>query len=214
MNIRTYIINLKESVDRRNYVLGETGKYPFMDVEIVEGVNGKLMDDSEIDQVFDVEKFRKRYGRLPVKGEIGCALSHRKCYHNLLSTTEPYALILEDDVSFICPEDTEYVISQGIKLLEDGKTDIVLFVPKALLYNRPHKINEKYTAYSVYGASGAYAYLINRRAMMSLLKCKRVSIVADDYIQIRKLGISLKNIYPNITEALDADRFISCRRWA
>ena len=33
-------------------------------------------------------------------GEIGCLLSHRKCWKTLLEANDPYALIMEDDVIF------------------------------------------------------------------------------------------------------------------
>ncbi|RHJ94906.1 glycosyltransferase family 25 protein [Parabacteroides bouchesdurhonensis] len=196
--VKTYIMNLKDSIERREHALREVAKYPFMDAEIVDAINGKQLNDEEIDRVFDIKKFKRRYGRLPVKGEIGCTLSHRKCYHYLLSTDEPYALILEDDVSFISPEDTEFVIKQGVKLLEEGKTDIVLFIPMLFLCNRPRKINEKYAVYPVYKAYEACAYLINRKGVKRLLKDKRPGLVADDFEYMNWHGIRIKSIYPNI----------------
>ncbi|WP_102408579.1 glycosyltransferase family 25 protein [Parabacteroides bouchesdurhonensis] len=200
--MKTYIVNLKECVERRKHVLHEIEKYPFMDAEIIDAVNGKLMSDEEISRVFDIKKFKRRYGRFPVKGEIGCTLSHRKCYRSLLSTDEPYALILEDDVSFISPEDTEFIIKQGAKLLEEGKTDIVLFVPMLVLYNRPRKINEKYVVYPVYAAYETCAYLISRKGAKRLLKDKRSSLLADDFIYMNRHGIRIKAFYPNIAVGL------------
>ena len=57
MKIKTYVINLKESVVRRNALLSEVAKYPCMDVEIVEAVNGRKMSSEDIKKNFDVLKF-------------------------------------------------------------------------------------------------------------------------------------------------------------
>ena len=40
MKIKTYVINLKRSADRREYILKETARYACMDVELVEAVDG------------------------------------------------------------------------------------------------------------------------------------------------------------------------------
>lgn len=202
MRIKTYIINLKESIERKRHMTQEVHRFPFMDVEWIDAINGTQMKEEDINQLFNVEKFIDRYRRPPAKGEIGCILSHRKCYEHLLKADEPYALILEDDISFICPEDTEHVLTQGIRLLKDEKADIVLFASKSLLYNQPKKLGLKYTAYPVHIAYGTYSYLINQKACNCLLKKNREDIVADDYQVIRSMGLKVRSIYPNITNEL------------
>ena len=94
--------------------------------------------------------------------------------------------------------------------MEAGKTDIVLFMPVVSFYNRPCKIDEKYTNYPVFGASGSFAYLINRQAAAVLLKDNRSSLIADDFMKIRQLGIRIKSIYPNIVKVLEKGYFPSC----
>lgn len=86
--MKTYIINLKESIQRRESVLQATSAFPFLDVELIEAVNGKLVTEEEIKNSFDVTKFAQRYGRSPAEGEIGCTLSHRVCYERLLASNE------------------------------------------------------------------------------------------------------------------------------
>ena len=78
MKIKTYVINMKESVVRRNALLSEVTKYPCMDVEIVEAVNGRRMSSEDVKKNFDVLKFTYRYRRTPKRGEIGCVHSHRE----------------------------------------------------------------------------------------------------------------------------------------
>ena len=100
MKIKTYIINMKESVERRERVLKEVSRYSFLDIEWVEAVNGKQLMEVQIGQLFDRKRFYSRYDREPLPGEIGCTLSHRECYRRLLWSDCKYALILEDDVFF------------------------------------------------------------------------------------------------------------------
>ena len=205
MAIKTYIINLKRSTDRKRYITQEVSSYAFLDIEWIDAIDGKQMSEMEISSSFNTEKFISHYHRCPVKGEIGCTLSHRKCYRQLLDSNAPYVLILEDDVSFICSEDTEYVIKEGARLLEEGRADIILFVSRVWLYNLPHKINSKYSAYPIYNAYGTYAYLINRKGAKQLLKNAKEYIVADDFPEIRKRGVRIKSIYPNITSYISSN---------
>ena len=57
----------------------------FLDVDFIDAVDGRVMSQTEIEECFDTEKSYKRYGRRLGKGEIGCALSHRKCYQTRTS---------------------------------------------------------------------------------------------------------------------------------
>lgn len=217
MRIKTYVINLPESEERRKYVLGETAKYPFMDVSLIEAVYGKKLTEEEINRVFDCNGFFRRYFRYPAPGEIGCTLSHRKCYEALLSSNDQSALILEDDVSFVHPEDTESVIGAGMKLLEDGQTDIVFFAPKACYYTKPKTVLPTYTAFPIYTAVETCAYLINRRGAERMLRTDRPSIVADDFNYMCRQGIRIKCIRPHIAIGLSTvnqmDTDIEGRVW-
>lgn len=218
MKIKTYVINLPESIERREYILEETAKYPFMDVELIEAVNGKILTKEERLLLFDTQAFTWRYSRLPALGEIGCTLSHRICYKSLLASDESVALILEDDVSFICPDDVKEVIYESVRLLEKGDTDIALFIPKVCYYSKPQKLTEAYTVYPVYAAYETCAYLINRRGAERLLRKSRPSIVADDFEYMRKQGIKIKSVIPHIVEGLSSikkmDTVIGGERWS
>lgn len=201
--MKTYIINLKESVQRRESVLQATSAFPFLDVELIEAVNGKLMTQEDINHLFDTNKFTQLYGRFPVKGEIGCTLSHRVCYERLLASNEQYALILEDDISFTSPKDVELVLNHGVKLLQERSANIVLFVHKVLYYSRSKRISEKYKVYPVYMAFGTHCYLVDRKSAERLLSVSPIGMIADDFKLMRQLGIRIKCIYPSITTAGD-----------
>lgn len=50
--IKTYLINLKESVERRERVLRETAGHRLLDIELVEAVDGRKMSAEEVTSRF------------------------------------------------------------------------------------------------------------------------------------------------------------------
>lgn len=95
-----FVINLDSSTERMDLIskrLNEL-KIPF---ERVPAVNGRALSDKLISQItypnnhFDS---RVRFPRTLTKGEVGCFLSHRKCWEKLLESNEEWALIMEDDI--------------------------------------------------------------------------------------------------------------------
>lgn len=49
------------------------------------------------EKFIEKSKFIKKYGRLPSKGEVGCALSHMAVYEEIISRDLTSALVFEDD---------------------------------------------------------------------------------------------------------------------
>lgn len=198
MKIKTYVINLKDSVDRREAVLAETDKYPFMDVELIEAVDGRKFTQEDIDKYFDFKKFTNRYYRPPKKGEIGCTLSHRMCYRKLLESKDEFVLILEDDVNFLYPKDLETTLNEILDGCKDNKPYFITLAMHILYYPKEYRKLKNYTLYKIYDAWGTCAYLINRQAAECLLSESYPFIVADDFYFMRKRGIQVEGIYPNL----------------
>lgn len=196
MKIKTYVINLKDSVDRREAVLAETAKYPFLDVELVEAVDGRKLNKEEVDNRFDSKKFVNRYYRTPRRGEIGCTLSHRVCYRKFLETEEKFALILEDDVNFIYPEDLEMLLTDVLTVFKDDKPYLITFALHFLYYPKKYRQLGKYTFFRINDAYGTCAYLINRNAANRMLAVSVPFTLADDFSFIRKRGIRVMGSYP------------------
>lgn len=95
--IKIYVINLKSSIDRRKYIenlLSELG----LNFEIFDAVVGKDLNEQFIEKIYDSEKAKKNFGRELSKGEIGCALSHKRLWTKIAQEKIEYALILEDDI--------------------------------------------------------------------------------------------------------------------
>lgn len=209
MKIKTYVINLKDSVIRREAVLAETAKYPFMDVELLEAVDGRKMKPEEIETRFNSKKFIDRNHRSPKRGEIGCTLSHRECYRKLLESEEEFALILEDDVNFLYPEDVETTLADILNEYKDNNPYFITLAMHFVYYPKKCRKLGKYTFYEIYNAYGTCAYLINRRAAECLLSVSYPFITADDFLFIRQRGIRVKGIYPTFAVGASTRELIS-----
>jgi glycosyl transferase, family 25 len=102
-----FVITLPQATQKQRQIKErlENLNIPF---EFVEGVNGKLLSEEELREVFDREKshnyykwYRNRTGSAGVelsRGEIGCALAHRKIFQKMVNENIDSAIILEDDV--------------------------------------------------------------------------------------------------------------------
>lgn len=193
--MRTYIINLKRSEERRKYVLKEVSRYACMDIELVEAVDGSLLSSEEIDERFDVKRFLYKNRRYPLPAEIGCTLSHRECYRRLLESGEEIALILEDDVSFHRPDFVDNVIESCVEILKEKKTGIIIFSLSEVVFLKGKKIECGYSLNKVWLGYGTQAYLIHRSVAEQLLKSVP-SYVADDYQYMNIMGVDIYGVIP------------------
>lgn len=198
MAIKTYVINLKDSVERRNNVLTELLKYPFMDYELVEAVDGRNMSHADIDRQFDCMRFFYRMRREVLPGEVGCTLSHMECYRKLLSSKDEVALILEDDVGFLADTESVKELLEGIIRQMDDKPCVVTLSRHLNYYIWGKRQIGAYTLCRVRDALGTCAYLINRKAAAILLNIHKPYFVADDYLLMNEYGIRVKSIYPMV----------------
>lgn len=196
MKIKTYVINLKESVGRKAKVLAETKNYSCMNLEFVEAVNGKNLSEEEIDQLFDRRRFIYREGRVVQKGEIGCTLSHRACYRKIADSEEHMALILEDDVCFLDPEAVESLLKEISKKMSRDMPCVISLAKHLLYYKNGEDRIGNYSLFKMREAWGTYAYLINKKAAERMLSISKPYYVADDYLLMNKKGIDVKVVYP------------------
>lgn len=124
-----YLINLKDHKHRLTNAKTEFNKYGVTDYTVIEAVDGRKSDLSEI--------VHGQYPRLKPT-EIGCIASHIKTLNHWLTTSDSeYAIIMEDDFSFDTVQywswDWDYVVSKIPK-----NAEIVQFV---MIKNEPVKFN-------------------------------------------------------------------------
>lgn len=194
---KTYVINLEHDTIRRSYMDDLLLNLDFPKHIFVPAVYGKMLEQEELSNVFDEKMAYNRYGRYLNRGEIGCTLSHYKCYERIVEEDD-YALILEDDISIINDIEIIYQLETYLKT----ETPIVLFLSGDYWFYKHKKINECYKIASVYDAVGTYAYFINKAAAKLILeKNKIVSCAADNWSLYRQQGVKLRAIYPYLIDA-------------
>lgn len=201
--MKTYIINLKSSEDRRNYMTELMSSIEGFDYSFVDAVNGNEMTDEEVSELFDQEKAFKMYGRELKRGEIGCTLSHKKCSKMLLDSTDMYALILEDDLIWRDSQNIQSIISSLDTVLSVNAPRIVL-LSGDYWYTSRRPFTGGYELASVRDAVCTQSYLINRAGAMKLLELGNWH-VADDWWAIKQQGIQLMAVFPHIADQNRAD---------
>jgi len=157
-----YLINLKSHDHRLKNAKQEFKKYGVTDYTVIEAVDGRKSDLSEI--------IDGKYPNLR-SSEIGCMASHIKALKHWLDTsTSDYAIIMEDDFSFDTVEhwqwDWDYVIQNIPKNAE--------IVQMILIQNDPVKFSlhkkEKFDHKSVKNYAWSTAcYLIKRSYAKTLV---------------------------------------------
>ena len=164
----------------------------FLSAEFVEAVDARGMTEREKNVFFDTELFCKRYVKEVRPGEIGCTLSHQKCYRKLVESRDKYALILEDDI--VIRHNIDTLVPEIEKLLNTDEPRVIL-LSGWYWYLGTKTIKQHYCLARVYDAFLTHAYIINREAA-SLLIEQRPFITADDWFYIRKKGVKLYAVLP------------------
>ena len=158
--MKRYLINMDRSTDRleiMNKRLTELG----LDFERVSAVEGAKLSLAELSGVCSPNR---KYPNKLTPGEIGCFLSHKKCWELLLASEDDWALVIEDDSSF-APTATDYFsttewIPSECQLIQFSFTPDTTFSDKTIdLPNGSHLVRVKHSS-----PCGTYAYLISREA--------------------------------------------------
>lgn len=196
--IKTYIVNLATSTARKEYMQELLGEYGFLEQEFVEAVDGRVFSQEERAQAFDDKTCYKRYGHDVKGGEVGCTLSHFKCYNKLAQSNEKFILIFEDDITII----------RNLNNLDWSEVAEFMSVdePRIMFLSGDYWYWDKKPFTRVFSAVGSYAYLINHAAAERILnKIQVPSNLADDWDVYKQLGVKLFAVHPYMVDANIAD---------
>ena len=189
--MKTYIINLPQSAERRAAMEGQLARFPELEAEFVAAVDGRAMSEEEVRAAFDAERARAYYGRSLTRGEVGCTLSHVRCYNRIAEGADEVALILEDDADL------------GTRLPD--------FAPLEAMLSRTRRptvvlLSGHYWYWPgfrrelkrVFCAYYTHSYLINRPAARLLTeRFSRPFHLADNWIHIRRQGVRVLAVRPH-----------------
>jgi GR25 family glycosyltransferase involved in LPS biosynthesis len=165
-------INLDRRNDRKEHMENQFKKINWNgSIERISAVDGKkllkndltnLLDENAINQFMDTTDRQFAPGSYMSKGAAGCALSHRKCWENILNGNDNKVLILEDDIRF------DENFNEKLK-------NIILTIPDYdILYIGFHEARGS-TQYNDtlknpgYVVFGLFGYIVNKRIAQQLL---------------------------------------------
>ena len=102
--MKVYVLNLKEDKDRLQSI-SKALEQLNISWERVEAIRGSLINRKEHPEIFCGTEFVVKYNAFSkayyrgslTDGELGCALSHLKVYHQIAMNNEDGAIIMEDD---------------------------------------------------------------------------------------------------------------------
>lgn len=196
--MKTYIINLERSIERKAYMKTQCEKLSFLDAEFVKAVDGRSMSMDEQACSFDKRGFKKRYSIEVRPGEIGCTLSHQKCYKKILEEDVPYVLILEDDI--LLPKDITKEMQVIEEVMDDAKDKpMIILLSGWYWYGKSYPLLEGYKLVNVFDAFLTHSYIINQAAAKLLIE-ERPFITADDWRYIRRKGVKLQAVLPHLID--------------
>ncbi len=194
-----FIINMPKDVERRSSIQKRIDKAG-VEAVFIDGVNGSVMSDEEVADVYDSAKRKRYFGRDMTKGEIGCLLSHRKIFTKMVDEDIPVAVILEDDVIF------EPDFKQALKaiMLSPIKWDVIRFLGSKKIYKRGcRKIaslgDTRYQFARLPTApGGAHGYILTLDAAKTMLEHMQKNWIPIDTLQGRcwETGLETLVLYP------------------
>lgn len=210
--MKAYIINLKTSIERKQYIEQLLSPYQdFMNVHFVEAVDGRGLSEKQLSEIWNQKETYKTYGRYMKGGEIGCALSHRKCYEEILNNGDDVALILEDDVKFQNVDVRSKVLS--VEKFVRTNRPVVVLLSGDYWFTLIRQIDNNICLANIREAMGAIAYVVNQSAAKILLSADK-EFLADDWYNLKKGGLALYALHPHFVDTTDLGTEISVDGYA
>ena len=165
-------INLDRRPDRKKHVEKQLSKINWTGkVERISAVDGRELDLSTLTSLFTqkalneastTEKVDFKHGQYMTRGAIGCSLSHRKAWLNILNNDDEKVLILEDDIEF----DDNFTNKLNEYLNDITDYDLVYL---GYTYNGQKKILHKNYSKPLSIVYGLFGYIVNKRIAQKLL---------------------------------------------
>ncbi len=193
-----FVINRPVDTGRRADMterLGKIGLTP----QFFPAVDGYQLDIASL-AAYDGRKRRRYFGKDLKAGEIGCLLSHRAVYEKMLAEDIAAAVVLEDDVFFT--PDFGALLEDLMRT--DVAWDLVRFVGHGKIFDLGYRtlapLRNGYSLTRVpTSPSGAYAYLLTKRAAARLLSLMQRNWVPVDIVHSRawETGLETLLIHPS-----------------
>ncbi len=115
-----FVINLLKDTDKKENINKKFQRYGIENYTFFEGI----IPDEKYQEIFEiVSNYNDKWGRINYIGEMGCFLSHKKIWENIVSENLDNSLILEDDIYF--HKNFQKILEDNISVFD--KYDIIYF---------------------------------------------------------------------------------------
>jgi glycosyl transferase family 25 len=158
--LHTWVINLDRAPERLARIRAQLDRLGLPWTRLA-AVDARALTPEQA-ATLDEPAYRRKHGKTPAPGELGCYLSHHEVMRRFLAGEAEFALVLEDDVLL---EPSLPAVLQGL-LAHPDRWDMVKLsavhsgTPVPVLEVAPgHRLAVMLTR-----CTGSSAYLINRRA--------------------------------------------------
>lgn len=200
--MKTYILTLQGCEERAEAVSRRLAGSPFGNARPFLGFDGRKSTQEELDRLMDVGFFQQRHHRLPTRGEIGCAVSHRRIWQEIAASGAP-ALIFEDDI-LPTREISESEANALTGWLSSRKPRVLLLCDSVIYNPRKKRRIEGSDAEiaPAIEAEGTFSYAVNPAAARILTSGERCNTVADDWALYKSLGIDVSATIPAAYKAI------------
>jgi len=192
-----FVINLKHSTERRATMTERLNQLG-LNYSFIEAVNGSELNLKTL-PFYDGMRRRLLFGRDMSKGELGCLLSHRAIYQEIVDRNLEKAIILEDDV-IIAPA-FPAVVQALLKV--PVKWDMVRFLDSEKIYRRSRTIGSLLESYALIrpaiSSGGAHAYMITQNTARQLLKHTQKNFLPIDILHsyVWRTGLEVFAVRPS-----------------
>ena len=201
-DLKIYVINMKESTDRKKHIEKILNKYNY---EFIDAINGKQINSDEFNDI------TKNTIRKMKPGEVGIFLSIKKLFKTFLESNNQYCLVLEDDISLHnnffnelnkCLSempifDVFYCYSKPLYQFYNiiGK-DVIDYFPEKWDEKLPLLLDKDYSSNCVLASGhrmGCYGMIISRNAAKQFLdKLKTIKTAIDVQLHFKDVKENLK----------------------
>jgi len=196
-DLKILVINLKDDDSRRELAKKELEKFP-VNYSFLEAINGR--DQNISVAVYPEKKVKRLTGYSLTRNELGCFMSHQKCWNIAVESNLP-CLILEDDFKL---SDSFYeAVSFAFKNYDQWELlRLQALAPNNKIAN--YVIGEKFSIASILGDPlGSTAYLVKPSSAFKLInKSKQIYEPLDHYLEhFSKHDIEMRALLPYPVES-------------
>jgi glycosyl transferase family 25 len=160
-------INLAESTERRVQIEAHLAGLGLKGCAF-SAIDGRKLSTDEVAAVYDAKRAESTEWGALTRGEIGCALSHRAIWRELIDSGDRGWLVIEDDI-LLAPDVPDW-LGKLADLANDG--DVIPFVKTSstpYFFHRA-KLDSRWLVYPNQSFIGATAYYITPLAAQRLLQ--------------------------------------------